>query len=249
MTFTDELRKALSDPKPLYFVAGAGDAAVSRLREAPIKLAGASDQLNRINDAAAQLMARAPERIAEIQARLDPKAVREAISETDLSGLRERAQTVALGRIGRVLEVAGHAVETYEELAERGKVVVERFRGGVSEDEASSERPFAEHVTVVRVEQVTDDEEMDTVTDRVASTTAERPHATRRATSGPRTAAGSATRRATSGRPRAAGGGRRSTAGATRADKPGADKPTGDDAGEDRTTSRRKPGTGEEPTA
>lgn len=261
MTFTDELRKALSDPKPLYFVAGAGDAAVSRLRESPNPLSGASDRLNRINDAAVNLMARAPERLAEMQARFDPKAVRETLSETDLGGLRERAQTVALGRLGRVLEAAGHAVETYEDLAERGKVVVDRFRGGAGDDDrAASDRAASERVTVVRVEQVTDDEATDTTTEHVVGTTSERPHATRRAST-PRAATGTPGRRA--GTARAHTGGTRGSAGAAGAEKAktsGTRKAAADrsateksgtekSAGRTRGTARRKPGTTDEPSA
>lgn len=218
MTFTDELRKALSDPKPLYFVAGAGEAAVARLREAPVKLADAPD---RINGVAAQFAASAPARLAGMQARLDPRAVRETISGADLGGLRERAQTVALGQIGRVLEAAGKAVETYEELAERGKVVVERFRGPADD---TDERPAAERVTVVRVEQVTDDDDVDDDVDAARADT--RDAATPRPRA-PHRAPGTAGKRAGARRTSAPGA---RTAGSHAGSRPATAKDTAKDA-------------------
>ena len=165
-TVTDEIRKTLTDPKPLYALAGAGDLAAEKLRDAPTLLAEAAGTVTTL---ATRFATEAPERLAKVQTRLaevpgaldprsvvatlDPRAAREslrdAVGKADPQVLRERAQSIALVQVGRVLEAAGKAVETYDGLAERGKTVVERYLG--SGDAKPSE------VTVV-VEQVVVDE-------------------------------------------------------------------------------------------
>jgi hypothetical protein len=163
MTVTDELRKTLTDPKPLYALAGAGDLAAEKLKDAPALL---TEVAGNVTTFANKIAAEAPERIAKVQARLsevqgaikvDPRAVldpkaartqlRDAADKVDTQVIRDRVQSAALIQVGRMLEAAGKAVETYEGLASRGKTVVDRYRG---------ETP-APAVTVV-VEQVTVDE-------------------------------------------------------------------------------------------
>jgi heparin binding hemagglutinin HbhA len=152
-----DIRKTLSDPKPLYFVAGAGDAAVERLRDAPSKLAEAQE---RIASDAPSWFSEAQHRLVEAQGKVrsDLDSFRESISGTDLRGLRERAQVMALSQVGRALEVAGKAVEAYDELAERGKSVVERLLG---ESAPVEENP----ATVIRVEQVSVEDEPKTASE------------------------------------------------------------------------------------
>ena len=171
MSMTTEIRRTLSDPKPLYALAGAGDLAASKLREAPALLTEAAATVttlaNRIAAEAPEQIAKVQTRLAEVQTRLaevpgtlavdprsvvatlDPRTAREsirgAVAGVDTQALRDKAQTLALVQVGRVLEAAGKAVETYDELAERGKVVVERYRGAID--------GAPEDVTVV-VEQV-----------------------------------------------------------------------------------------------
>lgn len=166
MNMSDEIRKTLSDPKPLYALAGAGDLAAEKLRDAPTLLTEAADTVTTL---ATRLAAEAPERLAKVQARLaevpgglDPRSVvatldprtaresiRDAVGKADPQALRERAQSIALSQVGRVLEAAGKAVETYDGLAERGKTVLDRYLG--AGDSGPSD------VTVV-VEQVIVDE-------------------------------------------------------------------------------------------
>lgn len=166
-TVSDELRKTLTDPKPLYALAGVGDFAAEKLRDAPTLLAEAAGTVTTL---ATRLATEAPERLAKVQTRLaevpgaldprtvaaslDPRTARESIRNTvDSFGpqvLRERAQSIALVQVGRVLEAAGKAVETYDGLAERGKIVVDRYLGGATDAKPSE-------VTVV-VEQVIVDE-------------------------------------------------------------------------------------------
>jgi len=146
MSVTEEIRKTLSDPKPLYALAGAGDLAAEKLRDAPTLLTEVAETVTTL---ANRIAAEAPERIAKVQAKLaevpgglDPRSVaggfdpraareslREAVGKADTQALRDKAQTIALVQVGRMLEAAGKAVETYDGLAERGKTVVERYRG------------------------------------------------------------------------------------------------------------------------
>lgn len=121
MSSTDDLRKTLTDPKPLYFAAGVLD----KIRE------------------------EAPERIAAVRA-TDPKEVQARVTkqaketqakvsetlgniDTDIKKLREQAQHLALQSVGVAAEYAVKARETYDELADRGRGAVKNWRG---EDEA-----------------------------------------------------------------------------------------------------------------
>ena len=166
MSVTNEIRRTLSDPKPLYALAGAGDFAASKLRDAPTLLTEAAATVTTL---ANRIAAEAPEQIAKVQARLaevpgslavdprtvvatlDPRAARESIlgvvGGVDTQALRGKAQTLALIQVGRVLEAAGKAVETYDGLAERGKTVVERYRGA-GEVEATDVTVVVEQVVV-----------------------------------------------------------------------------------------------------
>lgn len=162
MSMTNEIRRTLSDPKPLYALAGVGDLAASKLRDAPILLTEVAETVttlaNRIAAEAPDQLAKVQARLAEVPAALDPRAVahtldpraaresiRGVVGSVDTQALRDKAQSLALIQVGRVLEAAGKAVETYDGLAERGKTAVERYRGAVDGS--------VEDVTVV-VEQV-----------------------------------------------------------------------------------------------
>ncbi|MFC4494700.1 hypothetical protein ACFPA8_11215 [Streptomyces ovatisporus] len=113
----NDLRKTITDPKPLYFAAGVLD----KIRE------------------------EAPERIAAVRA-TDPKEVQARVSkqaketqakvsqtlgniDTDIKKLREQAQHLALQSLGVAAEYAVKARETYDELADRGRGAVKNWRG------------------------------------------------------------------------------------------------------------------------
>ena len=156
MNVSDEIRKTLSDPKPLYALAGAGDLAAEklkdapeRLREAPTLLAEASATLTTL---ANKLAAEAPERLAKVTSSVQGAAKG---GRPDPQLLRDKAQTVAIQQVGWLLEAAGKAVETYDELAERGKVVVGRYSGG---SETVNGEARDDGAVTVLVEQVTDEE-------------------------------------------------------------------------------------------
>ena len=196
MTVSNEIRRTLADPKPLYALAGAGDLAASKLRDAPALLTEAAATVTTL---ANRFAAEAPEQIAKVQARLaevpgalavdprtvagtlDPRTARESIrgvvsgvvSGVDTQALRDKAQTIALIQVGRVLEAAGKAVETYDGLAERGKTVVERYRGA---GEATDVTVVVEQVIVEEPEPVETKTEPKTAAEpKTASASASKP--------------------------------------------------------------------------
>ncbi|MFE6775936.1 hypothetical protein [Streptomyces sp. NPDC057702] len=141
MASTDDLRKRITDPTPLYVVAGAADLAAEKLKEAPALFD--------------KLLAEAPERIAAVRD-TDPKAVQERVSQqaqqtqarvsellsgldTDIKKLRETAQDLTLQGVGRVAEYAVRARDTYDELAVRGRGAVRTWRGDAADEEPEVE--------------------------------------------------------------------------------------------------------------
>ncbi|MFD8691496.1 hypothetical protein [Streptomyces sp. NPDC059651] len=140
MAITDDLRKTLTDPTPLYFAAGTADLAVQQARKVPALIE--------------QLRAEAPERIEAVR-NTDPKAVQEKVAgqakeaqatlsakvtevigafDTDLKKLGESAQDLALRSVGVAAEYAVRARETYEKVAERGEQTVRTWRGETAEE-------------------------------------------------------------------------------------------------------------------
>jgi hypothetical protein len=173
MNTSDEIRKTLSDPKPLYALVGAGDLVAEKLKDTPDRLRDTPALLAEVSAAlttiANKLAAEAPERIAKITTTVQGAAGNAVHPDTE--ALRNTAQTVALQQVGRLLEAAGKAVETYDELAERGKNVVDRYTGG-SQNVVPGESVGADDngPVVVVVEQVIDEDE---ITDGPAPETAE----------------------------------------------------------------------------
>ncbi|MBH5335628.1 hypothetical protein IHE55_12785 [Streptomyces pactum] len=136
MAITDDVRKSLTDPTPLYFVAGTADLAAQKLREVPALVE--------------KLYAEAPERIAAVR-NTDPQEVQEKFSQqakeaqekltelfgsldTDLRKIRETAQDLALQGVGRAAEFAVRARERYEEVAEHGREAVRTWRGEAADE-------------------------------------------------------------------------------------------------------------------
>ncbi|MCX5397955.1 hypothetical protein [Streptomyces sp. NBC_00102] len=140
MAITDDLRKTLTDPTPLYFAAGTAELAVEQARKVP----GLIEQLR----------AEAPERFDAVRS-TDPKAVQEKVStqareaqasvqakvtevigsfDTDLRKLGETAQDLALRSIGVAAEYAVRAREAYERVAERGEQSVKAWRGEAADE-------------------------------------------------------------------------------------------------------------------
>ncbi|KOV66359.1 hypothetical protein [Streptomyces sp. MMG1121] len=140
MAITDDLRKTLSDPTPLYFAAGTADLALQQAKKVP----GLVEQLR----------AEAPARIEAVR-NTDPKAVQEKATarakeaqetlqtkvneflgtlDVDLKKLGEQAQDFALRGVGVAAEYAVRARETYEKVAEHGEQAVKTWRGEAAED-------------------------------------------------------------------------------------------------------------------
>lgn len=140
MAITDDLRKTLTDPTPLYFAAGTADLAVEQARKVPALIE--------------QLRAEAPERFEAVR-NTDPKAVQERVTtqareaqatvqakvtevfgalDTDLKKLGETAQDLALRSVGVAAEYAVRARETYEKVAERGEQTVRTWRGETADE-------------------------------------------------------------------------------------------------------------------
>ncbi|WP_371497869.1 hypothetical protein OG871_18105 [Kitasatospora sp. NBC_00374] len=130
MPITDEIKKTLTDPTPLYALAGAGDLAYEKLREVPGRVEELASDRKAAQEKAAARLQEAQAALAGAQAK-----VTETVNTlpTDLKGLQEKAQTFALQQVGRAAELAVKAMEAYEELAVRGKSVVEKGRAGAAE--------------------------------------------------------------------------------------------------------------------
>jgi hypothetical protein len=140
MAITEDLRKTLSDPTPLYFAAGTADLALQQARKVP----GIVEQLR----------AEAPARIDAVRG-IDPNAVQEKAAarakeaqeslqtkvtgfigslDTDLKKIGETAQDLALRSVGVAAEYAVKAREAYEKVAEHGEQTVRTWRGEAAEE-------------------------------------------------------------------------------------------------------------------
>ncbi|MFE9558663.1 hypothetical protein ACFYMW_37970 [Streptomyces sp. NPDC006692] len=140
MAITDDLRKTLTDPTPLYFVAGTADIAAQQAKKVPALIE--------------KIQAEAPERIEAVR-RTDPKAVQEKAAarvkevqsavttraneflgalDGDLKKLGENAQDLALRGVGVLAEYAVKAREGYDTVAEHGQEVVKQWRGEAAEE-------------------------------------------------------------------------------------------------------------------
>jgi heparin binding hemagglutinin HbhA len=157
MAITDDLRKTLTDPTPLYFAAGTADLAVQQAKKVPALIE--------------QLKAEAPSRIDAVR-NTDPKAVQEKVTiqakeaqatvqakvtevletfDTDLKKLGESAQDLALRSVGVAAEYAVKAREAYEKFAEHGEQTVRAWRGEAA-DEIAEIAVAVEPATEVKAE-------------------------------------------------------------------------------------------------
>ncbi|UGY92870.1 hypothetical protein [Streptomyces gobiensis] len=134
-----DLRKTLTDPKPLYAAAGV----IEKVRnEAPDRIA----KIVKVKDT-------------------DPKVVQDKFQgflstlDADIKKLREQAQHLALQGVGYTAEAVVKAKESYDSLAEQGKVAVESWRGKEEGEAATYETTIErEPVTVVEPEPEADAE-------------------------------------------------------------------------------------------
>ncbi|MGC4986286.1 MULTISPECIES: hypothetical protein [unclassified Streptomyces] len=157
MAITDDIRKAATDPTPLYFLAGTADLAVQQAKKVPgiveqirAEAPGRIDTVKNIDPNAVQEKATA--RAKEAQETLQAK-VTEFLGtlDTDLKKFGESAQDFALRGVGVAAEYAVKARETYEKVAEHGEQTVRTWRGEAAEeieDFAIAVEPNAEPVEV-----------------------------------------------------------------------------------------------------
>ncbi|MDY0811979.1 hypothetical protein [Kitasatospora purpeofusca] len=143
MPITDDIKKTLTDPTPLYALAGAGDLAYEKLREVPGRVEALAADRKGTQEKATAALAEAQARLVDAQAKVSGSVT---ALPTDLKALQEKAQTFALQQVGRAVELAVKAKETYDELAERGKVAVDRGRGADAEVVAGAGEAVAERV-------------------------------------------------------------------------------------------------------
>ncbi len=140
MPITDDIKKTLTDPTPLYALAGAGDLAYEKLREVPGRVEALAADRKGTQERATAALAEAQARLVDAQAKVGGSVT---ALPTDLKALQEKAQSFALQQVGRAVELAVKAKETYDELAERGKVAMDRGLGADAEagaGEAVTER-------------------------------------------------------------------------------------------------------------
>jgi hypothetical protein len=128
MAITEDIRKTLTDPTPLYAAAGV----IDKIREeapeaiAAVREADPKDLQTKISQQAKDAQAKVSQQAKEAQAK-----VSETLGnlDNDLRKLREQTQHYALTGVGLVAEYAVKARETYDELAERGRGAVKTWRG------------------------------------------------------------------------------------------------------------------------
>ncbi|MFD0528896.1 hypothetical protein ACFQ1I_21160 [Kitasatospora arboriphila] len=133
MPITDDIKKTLSDPTPLYALAAAGDLAYEKLREVPGKVEALAADRKAAQEKAAARLQEAQSLLVEAQGKVTEAVTALPAELKDLKELQEKAQTFALQQVGRAAEFAVKAKEAYDELAERGKAVVEKNRTGTVE--------------------------------------------------------------------------------------------------------------------
>ncbi|MFE4252434.1 hypothetical protein ACFRU3_23575 [Streptomyces sp. NPDC056910] len=155
MAITDDLRKTLSNPTPLYFAAGTAELAYQQAKKVP----GIVEQLRAEaparfeavrNTDPKDVQEKAAGRAKEAQAAIQAK-VTEVLGtlDTDLKKIGESAQDLALRGVGVAAEYAVKARETYEKVAEHGEETVRAWRGEAADDileVAEAVEPAAEPV-------------------------------------------------------------------------------------------------------
>ncbi|MFE4546190.1 hypothetical protein [Streptomyces sp. NPDC056785] len=135
MAITDDIRKAATDPTPLYFLAGTADLAVQQAKKVP----GLVEQIRTEAPARIETVKNMDANTVQEKAASRAKVAQETIQtrvtdfisglDTDLKKLGESAQDLALRGVGVAAEYAVKARETYEKVAEHGEQTVRTWRG------------------------------------------------------------------------------------------------------------------------
>ena len=120
-TITD-IRKTVSESTPILALVGATDVAVRQVHHV---VSNASTIQSEVEARVGKLQ----EDVEKAVAGFDAKQLQAKLAERlDPKALQAAAQQVPALALARALEAAGRAEASYESLAERGKVVVERVR-------------------------------------------------------------------------------------------------------------------------
>jgi heparin binding hemagglutinin HbhA len=114
MSVMTDLRKSVSTSTPVYAVVGVTDLAVQKVRE----------MQDRATKARAVLEQRGVQLRAEFGVKQLPATVQSKAQEAQV-----RAQHLPTEALTKVLEAAGRAEETYEDLGTRGKKLIDRIAG------------------------------------------------------------------------------------------------------------------------
>ncbi|MFD9277446.1 hypothetical protein ACFWD7_09185 [Streptomyces mirabilis] len=140
MAITDDIRKAATDPTPLYFLAGTADLAVQQAKKVP----GLVEQIRAEAPARIETVKNIDANTVQEKAATRAKEAQETIQakvtglistlDTDLKKLGESAQDLALRGVGVAAEYAVKAKETYEKVAEHGEQTVKTWRGEAAEE-------------------------------------------------------------------------------------------------------------------
>ncbi|WP_172387664.1 hypothetical protein [Streptomyces sp. MNP-20] len=140
MPITDEVRKAVTNPTPLYFVVGGAELALQQAKKVP----GAIEQLAAEAPARLEAVRNTNPKDVQDRAAARAKEAREAIQtkvgelfgvlDTDLKRIGENAQDFALRGVGVAVEYAVQARETYEKVAEHGEQTVRNLRGEAADE-------------------------------------------------------------------------------------------------------------------
>src|SRR5690606_14171274 len=118
MTLATEVKK-LTDSKPFYAVAGAGDYAVEKLRELP-------DQLQKLQSRRAELTRELPEKARAYAGKAEDIAKELPEKARSYAG---KAEDIAKELPEKARGYADQLVKVYEEVAVRGRKVVSRTSG------------------------------------------------------------------------------------------------------------------------
>ncbi|MCI3931523.1 hypothetical protein [Streptomyces sp. AN091965] len=140
MPITDEVRKAVTNPTPLYFVVGGAELALQQAKKVP----GALEQLAAEAPARLEAVRNTNPKDVQDRAAARAKEAREALQtkvgeligvlDTDLKRIGENAQDFALRGVGVAVEYAVQARETYEKVAEHGEQTVRNLRGEAADE-------------------------------------------------------------------------------------------------------------------
>ncbi|GGV48176.1 hypothetical protein [Streptomyces spectabilis] len=140
MPITEEVRKAVTNPTPLYFVVGSAELALQQAKKVP----GAIEQLAAEAPARLEAVRNTNPKDVQDRAAARAKEAREVIQrkvgeffgvlDTDLKRIGENAQDFALRGVGVAVEYTVQARETYEKVAEHGEQTVRNLRGEAADE-------------------------------------------------------------------------------------------------------------------